>query len=492
MNILIFKMQRIVLLFIFFPLYFFCQQEIGSEKEWVNTNNTSSSSLKNYSFVTTDSIKNDTLKKSRLILAPDFIAANYFDEFRYQAGVGLNLQGRFGSKFIYQCDSRVGETNQSIHIYQSNYQNKSFYTKELSRTNEFTANYLYADIKGRVSYLPNNMFSFATGIDHLFIGEGDRSLFSGNQGVANPFASIRTKFWKFDYLIVQQIWRERNTLSSFVPKGSATHYLSYKHSNKFSFGIFESAVYHMKDTLYNRGLEIEYLNPLIFYRPQEYNNSSADNIILGLDVSYRVGKTMLYGQLLLDDFLLSAFRERNGWWANKYGVQLGVKGLKDLDSNRMLFYRTELNWMRPYVFSQTSYNVVYGNQGLPVAHPLGSNFFEFYQEISLHTTKWKWQSWLQFYIKGNEFDANAKSLYYGGDIYKSYKYVAQEYGNKIGQGNTLHQIQVGTNLARKIGNYLSFYVEPRIIYGNLEGIDFVNGFFTVGFQKSVGSFRRNY
>ena len=484
--------MRILFLICLLPFHFLSQHDFNSEKECIINMDSNSSSVKNYSFQSIDSILNDTIKHLRLSLSPDLIAANYFDELGYQTGLGINLNGKFGSKFVYQTDTRIGITNQSTQIYTSNFQNKSFYLKELSRTNEFTANYLYADIKGRLTYTPNKVFSFASGIDHLFIGEGDRSLYTGNQGVANPFASIRTKFWKFDYLIVQQIWREKNGNASYVPKGCATHYLQYKHSNKLAIGLFETAVYHMKDTLYNRGIEMEYLNPLIFYRPQEYNNSSADNILLGLDVSYRIGKTMLYTQLLLDDFLLSAFRENNGWWANKYGVQIGVKGVKDLDSSRALFYRSEFNLMRPYVFSQTSYNVVYGNQGLPVAHPLGANFFEFYQEISIHTKKVRWQTWLQIYVKGNEFDAYPKSLSFGGDIYKSYKYIANEYGNTIGQGKTLHQFQLGTNFARKIGDYLSVFIEPRIIYGNLEEVDYLNTYLTIGVQKTLGSFRRNY
>ena len=97
-----------------------------------------------------------------------------------------------------------------------------------------------------------------------------------------------------------------------------------------------------------------------------------------------LNRTRVYSQLLLDDFLLSAIRARNGWWANKYGINLGLEvSNKTKDSLKTAKkYFVEFTYMRPYVFSQTNPGIVYGNQGLPIGHSLGSNFAELFQEYS--------------------------------------------------------------------------------------------------------------
>jgi hypothetical protein len=367
---------------------------------------------------------------------------------------------------------------------------------------------MYADIKGVISYQPTKIVTLSTGIDKLFIGEGDRSLFSGNQGVASPFASLVTRFKKFEYHFIQQIWREKSG-NHFVPKGNATHYISFKPTKKWNIGLYENVVYQIKDTLYNRGLEVEYLNPLIFYRPQEYNMGSSDNVLLGLQLSFTHKNTMVYGQVLLDDFLLSAIVKRTKWWANKFGIQAGVKGWKQIDSSTNLFYRTEFNLLRPYTYSQKFSGGVMGNQGLPVAHPLGSNFIELYQEVSFHRTKWSFEIWCQAYLKGDDWFSNGKQSSYGGDIYQSYTNYVKEFGNTIGQGKTKRILQIGTYISKKINsnklcfdliqlpkivrsNQMIVFIEPKIQISNVESEKFMNYFITFGTIKTLGRDRRNY
>jgi hypothetical protein len=202
---------------------------------------------------------------------------------------------------------------------------------------------------------------------------------------------------------------------------------------------------------------------------------------------------MYYGQVLIDDFLLSAVRENNGWWSNKYGFQLGLKGWKNIDSCYDIFYRSEINYVRPFTYSQTTKSSVYSNQGLPIAHPLGANFFELYNEISVTKNKWNFQAWLQLYLKGNDFFNLENSSSYGGDIYRSYKYYVREFKNKVGQGETVHSAQFGIQLCRMIGKHqFKSFIEPRIIAANVEGISYFNYFFSIGIQRNIGSDRRNY
>ncbi len=487
------------------------QQTAQVERFWINSN--THSAVKNLQFYQIDSLLVKDSSHIQFRILPDEIFAfnafsNNTSEFKFQKGLTFTINGNIRDKFSYMLDYRVGTANQPPVPYNSTFQTKSFFYTNLKTVNPFTAYSIYGDLRGRILYKPNRILTLSAGLDKLFIGEGDRSLFFGNQGVASPFASLVAKFKKFEYHFIQQVWREKEG-NHYIPKGNATHFLSFKPTKKWNIALFENVVYQMKDTLYNRGFEVEYLNPLTFYRPQEYNMGSSDNVLLGINLSFTHKNTMLYGQVLIDDFLLSAMLKRNKWWANKFGVQIGVKGWKQIDSTTNLFYRTEINLVRPYTYSQKFSGGVMGNQGLPIAHPLGSNFLELYQEISFHRKKWSFEIWGQAYLKGDDWYTTAKTASYGGDIYQSYNKYVKEFGNTIGQGKTTHIIQLGTYISRKIkyesiffdliklpkmlqSNQMSIFIEPKVRFSNVEGEHFTNYFITFGTIKTLGRDRRNY
>jgi len=487
------------------------QQTAQVERFWINS--TTHSAIKNLQFYQIDSLLIKDSSHAQFRILPDEVFAlntftNNTSEFKFQTGLTFTLNGNIRDKFSYMLDYRVGTANQPPVPYNSTFQTKSYFYNNLKTINPFTSYSIYGDLRGRMLFKPNRIVTLSAGVDKLFIGEGDRSLFFGNQGVASPFASLVAKFKTFEYHFIQQVWREKSG-NHYTPKGNATHFLSYKPTKKWQFGLFENVVYQMKDTLYNRGFEVEYLNPLTFYRPQEYNMGSSDNVLLGLQVSFSHKNTMVYGQVLLDDFLLSAILKRNKWWANKFGIQFGVKGWKQLDSTTQLFYRTELNLVRPYTYSQKFSGGVMGNQGLPIAHPLGSNFVELYQELSFHRKKWSFEFWGQAYLKGDDWYTTAKTVSYGGDIYQSYNKYVKEFGNTIGQGKTMHIIQLGTYISRKIkyekiffdliklpkmlqSNQMSIFIEPKVRFSNIEGENITNYFVTFGTIKTLGRDRRNY
>jgi hypothetical protein len=486
-------MVKFLTYFLFvFSFYGSAQISIHHERAWLQDSINTHFTLQSSVFSATDTLLKSDTSIRRFSFYPDVIFSNRFNELKTQFGSGFAISGNYKDKFSYESDIRIGYTNQTPVIYNSLLQSKAFFLKEINRLNYFTADYIYTDVRAKLIYSPHKLVQFSGGIDRIFIGEGDRSLLSGNQGVSNPFVGVHANFSKLKYEFVQQIWREKFG-NHFEPKGNATHYLSYKHDAHLTVGLFETVIYQMKDTLYNRGFEVEYLNPFLFFRPQEYNLGSQDNVLLGLNVSYKWGNRMYYGQLLLDDFLLSAVRSNNGWWSNKYGFQLGLKGWKTFDSTYQIFYRSEINYMRPFTYSQTTKSSVYANQGLPIAHPLGANFFEMYNEIAVTRNRWSLQAWLQLYVKGNDFFDLQNSPSYGGDIYRSYKYYVSEFKNKVGQGETMHSAQLGIQLSRIIGKQqFQSFIEPRVIAANVEGINYFNYFLSIGIQRNIGSDRRNY
>jgi hypothetical protein len=457
-----------------------------------SNNNQTHTTIQTPVFLKMDSLIRMDTSMITMRIAPEIIFSNYHDIIKFQTGAVVSIEGTYCSKWGYMADFRLGLVNQEPIAYTSSLQAKSIFTIPVYTQNDATRYLMYIDLRGKVEYRPFSNLHLTAGVDKLVLGEGDRSVIFGGQGISSPYAALNFTYWKFKYDFIHQFWNER-TYGNISPKGNATHYLSVKPNKKWTIGLFESVVYDMKDTLYPRGFELEYLNPLSFFRSAEYGLGSADNLVLGINVSYKQKNTVFYGQLLIDDFLLSAYRERNGWWSNKFALQLGIKGNIKRDSSKSFFYRTELNIVKPYMFSHVNKSIVFGNQGMPVSHPLGSNFIELYQEVSYINPIWSYHYWIQFLIKGNDFFSNNPQSSFGGDIYRSYKYRPYEFKNKIGQGSTDHSIQLGMQISKKLSDgYLMSFIEPKIKFTNTEGINYAAFFLSIGVQKQIGADRRNY
>jgi len=154
-------------------------------------------------------------------------------------------------------------------------------------------------------------------------------------------------------------------------KYAAFHHLDVNVTKKLNIGLFEGVMFGRTDHF-----EFSYLNPIIFYRSIEQQNGSFDNSVAGIDFKLNIlKKVQFYGQFLLDEFNLEQIKSGDGWWANKWGLQLGAKyinafGIKNLD------LQLEHNWVRPFTYSHRDSVANYTHYNQPLAHPLGANFSE--------------------------------------------------------------------------------------------------------------------
>ena len=334
-------------------------------------------------------------------------------------GIGIQTDLRISPKWY----ARLGYNFASLYN-DTNYLDTRtyFYSRKANQVNGSH------NLLGRVSYTPNHIFNFQIGLDRNFIGEGSRSLFLSDYGKPYPFAQIRARFWHIEYLVMYQFFKE-NYNDSWQSKYGVMHYLSWNVTKWLNLGIFETVVFQPKDTLLNRGYDLEYLNPVIFYRPQEYAIGSSDNVLLGASISAKWKGHTAYGQLILDEFLLSEIKAKSGWWANKYGAQLGVKGRFEFKKEKF-FYRVEGNAVRPYTYAHLNPLQNYANAGHTLAHPYGGNFGEILGELKWQKNNWILKSFISYGIQG--FDKEGKS--YGGDVYQPYTNRPYNYDHEIGQG----------------------------------------------------------
>lgn len=318
-------------------------------------------------------------------------------------------------------------------------------------------NYIYTDIRARVGYTPNKTLHLSAGIDNNFFGEGYRSLVQGDQVAPNPFALMRVNFWRLEYGLLYQLFHGNNGQVRQA-KFSATHYLSYNVTHHWNIGVIENVLFQAKDSVFRRGFELEYLNPIVFFRPQEYSLGSSDNVLLALQSSYTFNRQCIYTQVALDEFDLTQIKNRTRWWANKYAVQLGVKG----DLSAKMSYRLEANVARPYTYSHIGAGQNVANLGRPLAHPQGGNFAELLAIWNLKNQLWHWKAYGSFLLKG--YDENGFSM--GGDVNQNYNHrppKPDDLGHRIGQGVTVRTVFFGAELAHILPQMAGrIYLNPQI------------------------------
>lgn len=267
-----------------------------------------------------------------------------------------------------------------------------------------------------------------------FIGDGYRSLLLADLTANHLYLKINTKIGKINY---QNIFAElqgdvdTSNQNAVVPvlskKYVATHHFSYNIRPNFSIGLFETVVFTRNNTM-----ELNYFNPIIFYRALEYNLNSADNVMLGANFKYNfLRKFSLYGQFILDELVVKElFIERRGWWANKYGLQLGAKYINIANIDH-LDGQIEYNMVRPYTYSHYNNRGSYTNYSQPLAHPLGANFQEWIVKLRYQPSpRWIFDGRLIAAQTGED----PNGLNYGSDPYKPNKNYVNEFGNTIGQG----------------------------------------------------------
>ena len=302
----------------------------------------------------------------------------------------------------------------------------------------------YPMATGSISVAPYNFMTIQFGHDKNFIGDGYRSLFLSDVGAPYTFLKINTKFWNIQYTNIWTWLRDVNTSTAsdepYKRKYMALHYLSWNATKNLNIGLFESVTWAKTE---DRGFDIQYLNPVIIYRAMEFaNGSKAGNAMLGLSTNYRLKNTaQFYSQFVLDELTMSEFFKGSGYWANKYGFQVGAKYYNAFNiSNLML--QAEYNQVQPFTYSHSKPILSYGHVNQPLAHLWESNFQEFTLIASYKKNRWFSSAKLTSGIKGFDINSDTDTHSYGGDLFRNYTERNNNYGIKIGQGNKA-RIRIG-------------------------------------------------
>ena len=309
----------------------------------------------------------------------------------------------------------------------------------------------------------SNSINLRMGHGRHFIGHGKRSLLLSDYANNYFYLQLNTRIWKFHYqnTFAELTARSNKDLAgdNLLPKKYfVAHYLDLQVNRKLSIGIFESVVFSRENNF-----ELQYLNPVIFYRSVEQFLDSPDNALFGLNIQYiPKSKWEIYGQLMLDELKTSELFSGDGWWGNKVAYQLGIKKF-DLFNVPNLDVQIEHNTARPYTYAHRSQETdskpitSYSHFNQPLAHPYGANFRE-----TLITLKYRPHK--KIYIDGllllSEYgDSETQNV--GRDILISYESRPSDFNHSTGQGRPNNI--VGLHFSASFEFFPNYFLDLNLI-----------------------------
>ena len=350
-----------------------------------------------------------------------------------------------------------------------------------------TTGYDYFDGRGYFTFNVTKYIDVQFGYDKNFIGDGYRSLFLSDFGNSYLFLKLNTKIWKLNY---QNLFME--LMPQFVKSGdnlldrkyAAMHHLDINITKWLNAGLFESIIFGRVNHF-----DFEYLNPIIFLRHIEGTVGSPDNAFAGADFKANVAHHFqFYGQLLLDEFIFGEITKNDGYWANKFGYQLGVKYV-DAFTIKNLDLQFETNRIRPFTYSHNDSVANYTHYNQPLAHPLGANLQEFIGILKYQPApKWYINARAIYYYQG--LDSAGEN--FGSNPFELYTTRTSDYGYFVGSGDKRKVLNA--NLAVSYEFRENLFIEATYFYRKASvasGIDSGNtSVFGIGIRWNAA--RREY
>ena len=361
----------------------------------------------------------------------------------YSMSAGLTARGLIAKKVAFNIYATGNKERTPLYV--SDFTKAFHAVPGFSNYNFTDSNAVqYYDIRASAQWTLAKFIDMQVGYDRNFIGNGYRSLLLSDFGGNSLFFKINTRLWKFNF---ENLYMQVTPQFGIVNNASAKKYLrintlSINATNWLNIGIFDAVVFGRQNQF-----ELNYLQPFTFLRAMEQQSGSPDNALVGLNLKANIRKQFqVYGQVLLDEFLLKEIKANSGWWANKFGYQIGVKYV---DAFKIKNFDLQLESNRTRPFTYTHYDSVsnYSNNNLALAHPLGAGFQEYiviarYQPLK----KLFLQSKIIYYTQGKD----TSGINFGNNILRDYKTRPTDYGWQIGAGNKANCFYMNINGAYEL------------------------------------------
>ena len=435
---------------------------------------------------------------------------------------GAEIKGTIGKNFAFYTNIRE---NQAVFPeYIENYCTANKVVPGQGFANKFkTKGRDFTNAAAYLTYRPAKWLDATLGYGKNFIGDGYRSLMLSDNAANYPYFKVKAEFWRIQYTCLYAQLEDRYTKmadNTWARKYAVIHFLDFAITKRWNVGFFDAVMaaaqthqqVMVNDSTYTtidmkRGFDFQYINPIIFLRSAEYYaGSSPDNALLGINMSYIIGKhTTIYGQFVLDEMTVKRFIAMKGYRANKQAYQLGVKSY-DCFGVKNLFLQLEGNIVRPYMYSHTPQgtgNSVgednYAHYNEPLAHPWGGNLWEMVARAQYNWNRWYFQYKLNYGQYGDDWDVeNNVWANYGHNVYNDYNTAIpldfDENGQDTADG---HYLLTGRKTTVMMNDFIvSYLVNPAYnmnVFAEVthrhfaaEGLDTQNNFiFSFGIRTSL-------
>ncbi len=401
-----------------------------------------------------------TAKGSNYAFYADFLPDFQVGHDEQNGPTWLNTRG-------YQIGVTVGK---KFSFYTSGYENQGVFPKYISTfidKNQVVPGQVGGKLSGpekdwaystaSLSYTANKHLNFTLAYDKNFIGDGYRSMLLSDVSANYSFFRVRASLSSVTYQTVfaymldpgaPKLTNDRRLGDR--GKWGAFHYLDWNVNERLSLGFFQAITWADAEPEGKRGFDFNYIHPFVFVRPIESANStSPDKMRLGTNLKYELlQKTALYGQFMIDEFTAKEFFAGNGYWANKWALQLGFRG-SDLFGVKRLNYLGEFNTARPYTYAHFDRVSNYANYNQPLAHPFGANFRELLTILNYNIGRLDFKGQMTY----AHYGLDPAGSNFGKNIFLSYNDRSLNYDSKVGNG-------IGTDLYFAKAQ-VSFLINPK-------------------------------
>jgi len=262
-------------------------------------------------------------------------------------------------------------------------------------------------------------FDFKIGRDRKLLGYGYNKLILSDYSPefeAINF-SMNYKSFSFEYLhgwLLKQTDHPLLTGRSFDPaptenKYFVFHRLSFSPLKNVKVGFGESVIYQRTSP------QLDYLNPLNFYKSIEHQLGDKDNALLFFDLEILPIKNLrLYSTFLIDDIDFSKIGTR--WYGNKTALNLGLN-IYNLITEFPLHFLFEFTRIEPYTFTHHLPERNYTNLGYSLSTDQPPNSYRLDFGINFAPSpKLDFSAFYSFTKWGRNYVVNDKIVNVGGDI----------------------------------------------------------------------------
>ncbi len=233
-----------------------------------------------------------------------------------------------------------------------------------------------ADFKRVYVRFPLSKFDVLIGREQIFWGTGFRS----GVGISDnspPFDLIlltgtfgKVKGTAFTAQL-DRMWHDEGARRYLANRYLAGHRLDYQMNDAVEIGISEMIVYGGEA----RGIELQYLNPVLPYYASQFNADTDDNVMFLLEGAIRpIDGARVYGEWLIDDFQYVDSNDPNAiaWLA-------GLEWNRLLTSQR-LGIRAEYARVNRWAYTHLVQENQFTHFGSIIGHQVGTDADTFYFE----------------------------------------------------------------------------------------------------------------